>query len=297
MAPKAAAKGAPKADGAKGKPKVEEEAAAASAPVSAGAAPTNKDEVLSQINLEGLPHCPNEQILELVKEKYENLSAVFIHYCKQSECKTMEQSTRLRLAGFKKLVKDANLELKVYDLDMMCRLFMQMGGAKGIGSSADETLSLGIEQFLTLMIRLAFGRDNPRYVAAKESKKEETVPVLQCVQNMMNEFLPRMHKGNAAEFRSALKGDGEAQSVIGSYSEKIDAWIKKLQEKAEKSNSDVYTQFVAYLEEKGCLGTRSIETTEASGLQVTHKSSLTELQARHAFLDTQDPEQLAVGKP
>ena len=102
--------------------------------------------------------------------------------------------------------------------------------------------------------------------------------MLQCVQNMMNEFLPRMHKGNAAEFRSALKGDGEAQSVIGSYSEKIDAWIKKLQEKAEKSNSDVYTQFVAYLEEKGCLGTRSIETTEASGLQVTHKSSLTELQ-------------------
>ena len=95
----------------------------------------------------------------------------------------------------------------------------------------DETLSLGVEQFLTLMIRLAFGRDNPRYVAAKESKKEETVPVLQCVQNMMNEFLPRMHKGNAVEFRVALKGDGEAQSVIASYSEKIDAWIKKLAEK------------------------------------------------------------------
>jgi hypothetical protein len=42
-------------------------------------------------------------------------------------------------------------------------------------------------------------------VAAKESKKEETVPVLQCVQNLMNEFLPRMQKGNAAEFRVALK--------------------------------------------------------------------------------------------
>ena len=66
---------------------------------------------------------------------------------------------------------------------------------------------------------------------------------------------------------------------------------------AEKSNSDVYTQLIAYLEEKGCLGTRSIEVSEASGLQVTHKSSLTELQARHAFLDTQDPEALAVGRP
>ena len=154
------------------------------------------------------------------------------------------------------------------------------GGAKGIGSSQDETLSLGIEQFITLMVHLAFGRDNPRYVAAKESKKEETVPVLQCVQNLMNEFLPRMHKGNAPEFRSVLKGDAEAQSVIASYSEKIGQWVQKLAEKAEKTNSDVYTQFVAFLEEKGCLGTRSIETTEASGLQVTHKSSLTDLQAR-----------------
>ena len=98
-------------------------------------------------------------------------------------------------------------------MDMMCRLFMQMGGAKGIGSTQDETLSLGVEQFLTLMIRLAFGRDNPRYVAAKESKKEETVPVLQCVQNLMNEFLPRMHKGNQKEFQMVLKGDTEAQQL------------------------------------------------------------------------------------
>ena len=61
--------------------------------------------------------------------------------------------------------------------------------------------SLGIEQFITLMVHLVFGRDNKRYVAAKESKKEETV-VLQCVQNLMNEFLPRMHKGNQAESTS-----------------------------------------------------------------------------------------------
>ena len=77
----------------------------------------------------------------------------------------------------------------------------------------DETLSLGVEQFITLMVHLAFGRDNPRYVAAKESKKEETVPVLQCVQNLMNEFLPRMHQGNAAELRVALKVRLCARSV------------------------------------------------------------------------------------
>ena len=80
-------------------------------------------------------------------------------------------------------------------MDMMCRLFMQMGGAKGVGSAQDETLSIGVEQFLTLFVHLGFCRDNPRYVFSKESaKKEETVPVLQCVQNLVNEFLPRMQK-------------------------------------------------------------------------------------------------------
>ena len=102
--------------------------------------------------------------------------------------------THMLAGGFIRLVKDADLELKVYDKEMMCRLFMIKGGARGLGSSKDETLSLGIEQFITLLVHLAFGRDNPRYVAAKGSKKEETVPVLQCVQNMMNEFVPRMRQ-------------------------------------------------------------------------------------------------------
>ena len=76
MAPKAApAKGKPalKKEGTKGN--VKEEAGGA---VAAGddevpaatlnmAAPTSKDEVLAQVNLEGLPHCPVEQINELLK--------------------------------------------------------------------------------------------------------------------------------------------------------------------------------------------------------------------------------------
>lgn len=33
----------------------------------------------------------------------------------------------------------------------------------------DETLSLGVEQFITLMIRLAFGRDNPRCASRRHS--------------------------------------------------------------------------------------------------------------------------------
>lgn len=155
------------------------------------AAPQNKEEVLAQVNLEGLPHCPTEQIIDILKDKYDQLVAVFAQYCKQgSECTTIASSTRLKIAGFRKLVKDANLELKVFDFDAMARLFAQcspkggggVGGGKAIPNP--ETVDLGMENFLTLLIALAFCRDNPRYQLAKESagKKEETVPVIQCVQ-------------------------------------------------------------------------------------------------------------------
>ena len=151
--------------------------------------------------------------------------------------------------GFKKLVKDAGLELKVFDLEAMSRLFAVKSGAKGNGALAlandADSLSLGVEQFFTLLVHLAFARDNPRFYSGKDigfpgdtSVKPPQVPVLQCVQNLMSDYLPKMRKGNAAEFRQVLKGDTEAQGVISSYGEKIGAWIQKLSEKAEKSQSD-----------------------------------------------------------
>jgi hypothetical protein len=94
---KPAAAPAKKDTPAKGK----DDAPVANAPAAANpsglAPPKNKEEVLAQVNLDGLPHCPNEQIIEILKERYETLVSVFIHYSKQSECKTIEQATRLRL--------------------------------------------------------------------------------------------------------------------------------------------------------------------------------------------------------
>ena len=61
------------------------------------AAPKNKEEVLAQVNLDGLPDCPTDAIVEILRGKYDQLVAIFINYCKHSECKTLEMSTRLKL--------------------------------------------------------------------------------------------------------------------------------------------------------------------------------------------------------
>ena len=63
------------------------------------AAPKNKEEVLAQVNLEGLPNCPAEEIITILRGKYEDLVKVFIYYCKFSDCKTMEVATRLKLGA------------------------------------------------------------------------------------------------------------------------------------------------------------------------------------------------------
>lgn len=109
MAPKAPAKApakpAAKAPATPAKDAKAEPAAPAAGGTTGGGAgtgsapPKNKEEVLAQVNLDGLPHCPNEQIIEILKERYETLVSVFIHYSKQSECKTIEQATRLRLGA------------------------------------------------------------------------------------------------------------------------------------------------------------------------------------------------------
>ena len=101
MAPKPSGKkptGAGKSKSAD-KGKTDDIAAADDSAPTTMAAPKNKEEVLAQINLDGLPNCPAEQILEICRSKYEPLVHVFIHYCKFSDCKTMESSTRLKLGA------------------------------------------------------------------------------------------------------------------------------------------------------------------------------------------------------
>ena len=84
--------------------------------------------------------------------------------------------------------------------------------------------------------------ENPRYAPQMEGAPkltQETVPILQCIKNMLNDSVPRMRKGDQDEFRQVLKGDKEAQAVIAEYSEKVGAWIKTLEEKARSTHRSV----------------------------------------------------------
>jgi hypothetical protein len=85
---------------------------------------------------------------------------------------------------------------------------------------------------------------------------------------MLDKFLPKMRKGEQEEFRLVLKGDADAQQVITDYTEKVTAFIAKLTDTAEKTNTDVFTQFMVQLDETGSNGVRALDVTEPSGIQV-----------------------------
>ena len=105
-------------------------------------APKSIDEALQQIDFEGLPTTDTEAVISLLRKKCDDIVKIFAHYSKVSEwrtpsgvidygvAKTVELACRMRLSGFKKLIKEAGLELKVYDIGQMSRLFNLKGGAK-----------------------------------------------------------------------------------------------------------------------------------------------------------------------
>ena len=105
-------------------------------------APKNIDEALQQIDFEGLPTTDTEAVISILRKKCDDIVKIFAHYSKVSEwrtpsgvidygvAKTVELACRMRLSGFKKLIKEAGLELKVYDIGQMSRLFNLKGGAK-----------------------------------------------------------------------------------------------------------------------------------------------------------------------
>lgn len=49
------------------------------------------------MSFDGLLTCPTEEIISILEGKYKTICKIFAHYCKYSECRTIEMATRIRL--------------------------------------------------------------------------------------------------------------------------------------------------------------------------------------------------------
>lgn len=76
--------------------------------------------------LEPLPSkgkATEEEVTLLLKPHVERISAVFVHYCRFNEGTSLESITRFKLVGLQRLVKDAAIDTKDFDLESITRVF------------------------------------------------------------------------------------------------------------------------------------------------------------------------------
>ena len=220
-------------------------------------APNSLEECFQNLNLEELnTTVPDQSILrskvqELLEKVMPQILSSFTFYCSTNGKETVDDARRLRLAGYKKFVKDIGLAsagatpskgkaTSRSELEMT--VFMKFAGG-----STPELVQLTLPQTLSLLIHLAFYRSNVRYSVGKDGPKDVQVPVVQVVQGLVKEMIPKAKKMAGADFAEMMEADPEAQVVLTNYRDQLDSWREAILNKIQENGSDLLTEFVASL--------------------------------------------------
>jgi hypothetical protein len=212
----------------------------------------------ARLDAAGLPHKGRAVDLTraLLAANAPRLVLTFLHYSRLSGVATLREATRFRLAGLQQLARDSGLDSRDFDLNSIARvLSMYVEDAK-VGKSAaaakdvkdsgmpPEHAELRLEQFMQLLVQLAFCWVHPRHGHAlfdaprpNQSfvnqtsvlgKIDETTAVPNAVRKLMESLLPKMKGSECQSYRERLQRDVESQTVLASYKGSIVTWAEKL---------------------------------------------------------------------
>ena len=288
-------------------------------------ATTLDEAIILGANLEGLPHRPKgvETTRTQLANNLERLILVFLHYSRMSGVSTLREATRLRFAGLQQLARDSLLDTRDFDLNAIGRVLATHGeddGKRQPGTSSKDTgpnpenVELRLDQFLRLLVQLAFCWVHPRHGHAlfdaprpnqtfvnntqALGKIDESSAVPHAMEKLVQQVLPRMRGNEAAAYRQRLQKDKEAQEVLEAYRTQLEDWAQKLRTSLLKTRADPLEHWSMALDAKRCLGTVSVPITDRNGQQAVYKATLSAAQARVCFLEAQvEVVPLALGKP
>ena len=260
--------------------------------------------MLAALELEGLPNREafEKPVHDALKAQLPALAAAFVYYCKtSSECVTLEQATRLPLAGAKKLSQTLGLESAVLPIENIVRIFGKSANGGEMPATAKEVPSstaLDLRGFLSFMVQVGFYRQNPRHgalgaVGGKEkSGASENANVAAAVKVFLGEVGPKLPKPSQS-FSKMLAGDRQAQQVLTQYASQLESW--RAATLSSESSDELYAAFIASMEKTGVIGTSTITDAKEGGFG-SKEVSLTALAARHALLEAHEPTSVALGK-
>ena len=94
------------------------------------------------------------------------------------------------------------------------------------GTEAKKDQELNLQEFLNMLVRIAFWRSNPHF--GLHDNKDELVPVALALSTMLNEIiLPHAKRENSAEFRNKEMQDPKLLACLDTYKDKLKEWYDK----------------------------------------------------------------------
>ena len=242
------------------------------------------------------------EVHDLLHANYKQLASIHRAYSRSlgERPGSCEQAT-MSIDEFHDLVLDVGLETKlhtnlaaepaVYTYEMMREQFATANkSGKGLaGPAADDQLTL--DEFLVLLVRIAFHRLNPEYGELTMEHSETILPVPQCLERTLLEaLLPRAQRDDEAEFREKVMVLEEVQAALTGERAKLQSWFNKLPKPAGSKQPDV-TSWLSALEALGLFGSFSFpRTSDIVGDDRVHEVShcrLSTQQAKLAFVFSQ----------
>ena len=114
---------------------------------------------------------------------------------------------------------------QAFDFEQMSQIFLRASHWKKPGDeegvAQPELARVNIAQFCTLLVNLAFFKENPKYVhATDKDKKSLQTAVVKCLTSFLSDTLPRLQSDNTQEMRDKLAGSEPVQDIIEAFESK-----------------------------------------------------------------------------
>ena len=208
------------------------------------------------MDMEGFPLW-EEELHNLMQPLFGELSTIFLAYCRSISEDSAADAMEMSMDEFHDFVVDVGLETKKYKFDVMCNQFIKANATntaqayqermqtatKDRISDADKSLKrkegkkvkgtndgkeakkdqeLVLYEFLNMLVRISFWRENPTF--GNFGDKSEFVPVPAAVHKTLNEvILPKAKRDTSAQFRDVTMQDSGVKEALKTYNDKLQA--------------------------------------------------------------------------
>ena len=301
-------------------------------------------ECWQRIEIMDMHHWPlwEDEVHDILQPLFKELQLIFLAYTRSISEDSAADAMEMDMGEFHDFVIDVGLETKKYTFDVMCNQFVKANATntaqvreqrmqarknasskddleeqkaakaavpekiKGTndGKEAKKDAELVLYEFIGMLVRIAFWRENPSF--GLFGNKDELIPVPAALSRCLNEIiLPKAKRETSGEFRTKQMQDPELLKVLNDeYATQLKRWYDDVTGDDSKANviTDKLTfeDWLRVLNSQDLVGVWEVEQmSEITGDESTKaniKCSLSIPKCKAAFMDSQKLSEMGVAQ-